>query len=264
MAIGRFISNIALYRALTRRLNRTGCKQGIGCGGTDVPIYVINLERNSQRRRFAVQHVANLGFEARVFPAIDGKSLNRMELEDTGLYDDELVHQTFSRSLSAAEIGCALSHLRLYEHLRDQGTEMAIVLEDDAVLDRNIATRLPELIRDLPEDWDVVQLIYECRDYERINPKVVRFLSKRCMPVAAAGYLLRNTGIEKLLKNAYPLRYPADSYIGRSPRWGVNVYGAAPKLVTINNIFPSDIAHHETIKEKASNVLKKGLVWILR
>lgn len=264
MAIGRLIRNIALYKSIASRLSRTGLNGGIACHGIEVPVFVVNLERNQERRRFAVQHLANLGIEARVFPATDGKQLNRSELEQKGIYNDKLAHEKFSRSLSSAEIGCMLSHLRLYQYLRDQGIGMALILEDDAVLDNEIVVRLPKLIHGLPSDWDVVQLIYECRDYERVSPGVVRFLSERCMPVASGGYLVRASGIEKLLKEAYPLRYPADSYIGRSPRWGVNVYGAAPKLVTINNLFPSDIAHQDTLKAKLSNALKRGLVWILR
>jgi hypothetical protein len=100
---------------------------------------------------------------------------------------------------------------------------------------------LRALLAELPSGWDVVQLIYKCEDIEPISPRLVSFPMRKLMPVASAGYLVSKTGAAKLADNAYPLRYPADSLIGRSPRWGTNVYGARPQLVTINNIFPSNI-----------------------
>jgi len=38
------------------------------------------------------------------------------------------------RELAPAEIGCALTHLRLYERMMAQGIDLALILEDDAVI----------------------------------------------------------------------------------------------------------------------------------
>lgn len=263
MAITNYIRNVLTYLSATRNKPDSISTRTGSAGNWSVPIYIINLERNKERRTFALQKLDSLGLDGEIFPAVDGKTLNRAELEETKVYSDSLSHEKFSRSLTAGEIGCTLSHLRLYQKMIDENISTAIILEDDAMLVDGAKEKLRELIEKLPDDWDLVQLIYECTDYEIVVPGVVRFLSKRCMPVASAGYLLRKSGAQKMLQAGYPICYPADSFIGRSPRWGTNVYGAKSKLVAINNIFPSDIYHGNSLKSKFGNRLKASLVKLL-
>jgi glycosyl transferase family 25 len=263
MALISFFRNVGAYISTVRKRNSTPGAQGRNDRVADIPVFVINLERNRQRREFALQRLAGLGLKAEIFPAVDGKTLNLGELEKDGIYNDGVAHEKFSRSLSMGEIGCSLSHLRLYKKMLDENIGLALVLEDDAMLVDGAREQLAALIERLPGDCDLLQLIYECRDHSPVAPGIVRFHSKSCMPVASAGYLIRASGARKLLGEGYPVRYPADSFIGRSPRWGTNVYGALPKPVKINNIFPSEIYRGETLKSKIGNRVKAAFVRLL-
>lgn len=263
MALTRFFQNVVTYVSASKRRRKLVRTREVFPSTLDIPIFVINLERNLQRRAFSLQRLADLGLKGEVFPAVEGKMLDVKELEKTGIYNDALAHEKFSRSLSMAEIGCSLSHLRLYQKLLDENIDVAIVLEDDAMFIDGAGERLLTLLEGLPEDWDLVQLIYECEDYSIAAAGVVKFLSKSCMPVASAGYFIRRSGARKLLEEGYPIRYPADSFIGRSPRWGTNVYGAQHRLVKINNIFPSEIYQGRTLKSKLGNTVKAAFVRLL-
>ena len=229
-----------------------------------LPVFVVNLERKPERRAFALNHVRSHGFTPTVWTAVDGRALDVFELERTGVYRDAVAHEKFSRSLSPAEIGCSLSHVRLYEHIVERAIPITLVLEDDAMLADGFGPKLQALIRALPSSWDLVQLIYACPDFEPIDGSVVRFRMKTGLPAASAGYLVTLLGAKKLLTEAYPIHYPADSFIGRSPRWGVEVYGAQPQLVTINNLFPSDIAAIRTLKSRVATTVKELFVRLLR
>jgi glycosyl transferase family 25 len=228
-----------------------------------MPIIVINLERNVPRRKFILRHLLEQGFEASVFKAVDGRELDLAELERTGIYNEALSIEKFSRRLSLAEIGCAMSHLGVYAQVLHGSADMVLVLEDDAMLVPNFEASLQEVLAGLPSDWDVVQLIYECNDFEPVAPRVVRFLMQRSMPVAAAGYLLRKSGAQKLLDGGYPIHYPADSLIGRSPRWGTKVFGATPQIVEINNVFPSAIQRDQNLRARVATAAKEMLVRLL-
>jgi hypothetical protein len=83
------------------------------------------------------------------------------------------------------------------------------------------------------------------------------------MPVAAAAYLLTSAGARKLIGGAYPIHYPADSLIGRSPRWGTQVYGTDPQLVTINNVFPSGISADRSLRTRITAGAKAIAVRLL-
>ena len=256
MALGHFLRNALRYRQIVHTTRYEG-DPASAQAGAPVPIYVLNLERSPERRAFILGHLASMDLPANIFPAVDGRTLDIPELEGKGIYRDAVARDKFSRSLSAAEIGCALSHVGLYEKLVQEGVEAALVLEDDAMLVNGFREQLATLMSELPADWDVVQLIFKCEDVEPFSPCLVRFPMRTAMPVAAAGYLISRAGAMKLVANAYPLRYPADSLIGRSPRWGANVYGARPQLVTINNIFPSNIAAARTMKARIARKAKE-------
>jgi glycosyl transferase family 25 len=256
MALGHFLLNALRYRKTVHAAPPSPGASS-AASGAQVPIYVLNLERSPERRAFILGHLAEMGMTANVFPAVDGRALDIPELERKGVYRDAVAHEKFSRSLSPAEIGCALSHVGLYEKLVREGIEMALVLEDDAMLVSGFQESLGALISELPPDWDVVQLIFKCEDVEPHSQHLVRFAMRTAMPVAAAGYLISKAGAARLVDNAYPLRYPADSLIGRSPRWGAKVYGARPQLVTINNIFPSNIAVARSMKARIARKAKE-------
>ncbi len=263
MAVWHLLRNAARYASTVRRNGAHARPANASSSGLDWPIFVINLERSEHRRRFALNHLQSLGFEGRVFPAVDGRALDLGKLVSDGVYDDAVAKDKFSRSLSMPEIGCTLSHIRLYERMLSEGLDHAIVLEDDAMFVDDIVTRLPALIDALPADWDLVQLIYKCEDHEPAAPGVVRFRMQASMPVASAAYLIRRAGAEKMKANSYPVRYPADSFIGRSPRWGMQVYGAQPQLVTINNVFPSSIYGGRSLRARAGKRVKELVVRLL-
>jgi glycosyl transferase family 25 len=260
MGLTHFIRNAKRYAATVRQA-RSGPQAG--AGAVTIPVYVINLERNEPRRRFILEHLRSHNIEPTVFPAVDGRRLDLAEVGRDGTYSEALAIEKFSRPLSPAEIGCAMSHLGVYRRIVESGAEMAVVLEDDAMLTPAFAEDLRALVADLPADWDLVQLVYACRAHEPVSPRAVRFTMQGAMPVAAAGYLLRASGARKILEQAYPIHYPADSLLGRSPRWGTNVYGARPQLVEVNNVFPSGILGERNLRTRVTTKAKEILVRLL-
>ena len=261
MGVQHFIRNARRYAATIRRA-RTAPSPA-----TDrriaVPVYVINLERNEPRRTFILEHLRSHGIVPTIYPAVDGRRLDLVTVGRDGTYSEALAVEKFSRPLSPAEIGCAMSHLGVYREIVASGAEMAVVLEDDAMLAPDFAAGLDALLGELPPDWDLVQLVYSCREYEPVSPRAVRFTMQRSMPVAAAGYLLRASGARKILDQAYPIHYPADSILGRSPRWGTNVFGAKPQLVEVNNVFPSGILGQRNFRTRVTTKAKEIMVRLL-
>ena len=94
-------------------------------GAEALPAYVINLARRADRRERFFGWNAAKGLDIAVFEAIDGSTLNKAELFQAGLIDDE------DLSYSPGALGIAMSHRRLWELCRDSGRPM-IIFEDDA------------------------------------------------------------------------------------------------------------------------------------
>jgi len=224
------------------------------------PVFVINLERSAHRRDYILNHLRGYGIDARIFPAIDGKTLDVQELMRQGIYDDALAHRKFSRSLSCAEIACALSHLGVYRQIVADDMPMALVLEDDAMFAPGITNRIRGALSEAPADWQILQFFHDCEECEPITPNLVRFPSNSRMPVGAAGYLIRKAAAEKMLNVGLPVCYPADSLIGRSHRWGLVMYGFWPPAIVQNSVFPTQIYAHTTWRIKFTQRLKQALV----
>lgn len=98
-------------------------------------IYVIHLKRSTNRLPYIQQKLDGLDFK--LFWGIDGKELDRTELEKEGLYDSHLT-KLFkkrkgrpARNLPLTRIGCALSHNSVYKDILEKGYEKALILEDD-------------------------------------------------------------------------------------------------------------------------------------
>lgn len=88
-------------------------------------VYVINMERSVQRRKSMEEHLRNLGIEFEIVKAVDGS-----------LLPDDYTQQTLGRQdpLSKSELGCMLSHLKVYQMMQERNEEFAVVLEDDILI----------------------------------------------------------------------------------------------------------------------------------
>ena len=224
------------------------------------PVFVINLERSGQRREYMIKYLAGHGIPASIFPAVDGAKLDVADLQQQRVYDDQLANTKFSRSLSRAEIACTLSHLNIHRKMVDEDIPMAMVLEDDAMFGPEIENRLAGALSEAPSNWDILQMSHNCDEHVPLSANVVRFPSTERMPVGSAGYLIRKSGAEKMLAHGLPICYPADSLMGRSPRWGVVLYGFAPPAVVQNAIFPTQIYTSSRWKVRVTQQVKRGLV----
>jgi len=194
------------------------------------PIWVINLKRSADRRAFITAHLRDLGLSFELIEAADGEALSTEEL--AAVYQAALCTP---RPLTPGEIGCALSHLRLYQRQMDEGHEAVVILEDDAIVDPSFLDTMAQLAR-LPIDWELLLL---CRSDAQVSfwgrqalsdhHRCVRFAS---LAHATTGYLLRRSGAAKLLAHGYPILRPADCLTGGGCLTGVRLYGLDPPCVS--------------------------------
>ena len=251
----RATENLREYRRLRRLKNASlaGSEQAY-------PAYVINLERSVERRQYITSHLLSIGIKPTLISAFDGKLLSEAQLTAQGKYDDAVSRRSFDRSLSLAEIGCGLSHISIYETMVRDQTPVALVVEDDAQFTADARERIQAALDAAPSDWGVIQLRFDCRDFEASVPGLVRFRFAGQLPVAATAYLVSLRAARILAEHALPVRYPADSLLGRVNQWNLEAYGAWPELVGVNNVFPSAIQGERNSRFKAANFVKSVLL----
>jgi glycosyl transferase family 25 len=94
----------------------------------DVPVLVLNLDRSPERREAMKAMLDSFGVKFSFFSAVDGQSLGP---EQETLYSRVRAFRESNRDLHPTEIACALSHIRMWEFVRDQDWAACLILEDD-------------------------------------------------------------------------------------------------------------------------------------
>lgn len=254
--LSRTAKNYREYRRM-RRL----CDQPLTSNRQSYPAYVINLERSPQRRAYITAHLRSIGIEPTLITAFDGRKLTLQEVTADGRFCTDASLRTFNRQLSMAEIGCGLSHQSIYQRMVTDGTPHALVVEDDAQFTSDARQRIEAALQAAPANWDIIQLRFDCRNFEDANTGLVRFKFGPSLPVAATAYLVSQRAARVLAQNVLPIRYPADSLLGRVDQWGLQSHGVWPELVGVNNVFPSAIQSHN-VRFRMSNAVKNLLLRI--
>ncbi len=196
------------------------------------PIWVISLQRSTDRRAHIIQHLTEHKLSFEIIDAIDGRQLTSEQLAH---YDARQTIQNLGREMVPAEIACALSHRSLYQRMVDQNLDEVLILEDDAVLQYGFLAVLGYR-SSFPKDWELVLLCHN-RAIDSAwyhHPlvehfKVVRF-ARRVM--SSAGYLLKQSAARKLLAAGHSVCAPSDYLTGGKVRIGIRIYGIWPTCIT--------------------------------
>ena len=186
---------------------------------------VISLERTPNRLQAFQARTRNIVPEVMLHPGTDGNSLDLEALSFKGFLD------TKAKFWPRGQIGCALSHINVWQECRRIG-EPFLVFEDDVLLSNNFRSCLSSLMLSLPESWEFCLLgwnhdsclqwewgsgcsctaLFQPRypDQERLQlalnesfePKFYRLISA----LGLAGYVISPSGASRLLEWVFPLR----------------------------------------------------------
>jgi glycosyl transferase family 25 len=244
-----------------------------------IPVFVISLPRSIDRREMVAQNLTRLGVSFKVLEAVDGKLLTP---EQGALYSSSRAKSEFGRWLTPGEIGCALSHIGIYEGMVSEGTGVALILEDDVIL----SEAAPSAIRDLLTsdfEWEFVNLISDSPEklVGRISDYSGFSLTSFVSGANRTGaYLLSLAGAKKLLSKAYPVRLPADALTGSGFCPSLRLSGLHPSLgalLPVPSTFqkgshqPNTVVWNRKVPSKSdssllvlSDALKPGRLWALR
>ena len=153
---------------------------------------IVNLARRPalmSRLQNLLQRTPPLNRMSRIsrFEAVDGKSLDLHNLVRSGTLSQEAMDSAMRTgvrveaiNMTIGAIGCALSHIRLWQQIAaDHGRGATLVLEDDVYFAFDFEERLREAVALLPANFSMVYL--SLPEY-----------AKRTAPIAAAGSATAN------------------------------------------------------------------------
>jgi len=154
-----------------------------------------------------------MGIEAELLIGVDGRTRLPIWAEAEVNRDAAWIweNKRSTRYLTDGELACALSHVRAYRKIVDEGLPGAIIFEDDAIL----RDSLKDFIAERGHKAGDMVLLGHCNTYIRRFSKVrlcegVVGHRLAASPALAHGYSLSRMAAEHILKKATPVRARAD------------------------------------------------------
>ena len=169
---------------------------------------VINLESRRDRLGAFKKNNQDKVSGAQLYTAVDGSKLTHASLKEKGFdTNKDWRDPILQRVLTRGEIGCFLSHYKVWQMVAESDEPMAI-FEDDVTLTRPLSE-----VEHLIEGHDLLYLIYSEQKEGGVR-KVSDDLIKPCYPYWLAAYILTPEGARKLIStDIHQNVIPCDEYV---------------------------------------------------
>lgn len=244
------------------------CRNKIGLS----KIFVINLERRKDKYLKLKQLADIIGLEVERFVGVDGDSLTTDYLHDEGIrLIPEYENMFEKRPIRLGEIGCFLSHFKIWEHIVDYGLDEVLVLEDDVIFEHYFTQMTGAAVaevRSLIKEYDLLYLGRNPLGKDGPSVKGSKLLREPGPSLTLSGYIITFEGARKLI-NTKPLQkmVPVDEFVGIMynkhtnefykkyfPKRNLNVYAMDPPIVSVrskgNTGWVSDTENSKDIEGK--------------
>lgn len=182
--------------------------------------FVISMETEEARRRYSKMKNSILGRYIEKVNAVNGKEVNLGDYIRKGLIKKDWDVGSFKEgrprlvSMSPGEIGCGLSHRKIWQKMVDQDIEVAMVLEDDALnFDPNFIKKVKSIFNKLPSDWGILLLGFWL--HRGFNGHKVNDIIYRVYNFALTHCYIINKKTAKYFLDRAPIDCPIDTWMSK-------------------------------------------------
>ena len=204
----------------------------------DFKIYIVNLKHDIERKKNIINEIEKQNIKNyEIIEAVAGNELNEFEL-DTHTFKNKKNINPWNSKMSPSQIGCALSHIKIYKKFIDTEFKLALILEDDAIFLKNFKTTIKNLIIKNFKYRRQIMLLSEIKEF---YPKAIDFKDDyEIVDVANAffthAYVINREAAQEIIKFNYPIKTVADNFVFFKIYCGVKITGLNPFLLKQDTI----------------------------
>lgn len=96
-----------------------------------IPIFIISLKKDVARRSIITEKLNKLNLEYTIVDALEGKNISDIFFNT--------IPTPNKKPSGKNELACALSHQNIYKLIIEKNIDWALILEDDAIINDNLA-----------------------------------------------------------------------------------------------------------------------------
>jgi len=188
-----------------------------------VPAFCITLDRRIDRWKRFQDQPGIQGLNVKRFLGVDGKKIDYMNDSRITLLTKRNIDTRSRRSQeeldSVGGVGCALSHIAIWQWMVDNNQEICLIFEDDAVVPPNFIEKANAClsksnIMKNSKQWDLWTLggIWEDRTEIPEESSESGFFQLGAFALFH-GYVITRSAAERFLKDVYPIHCHIDFWV---------------------------------------------------
>jgi glycosyl transferase family 25 len=235
-------------------------------------VYLINMDKDTERLDSVTKECKKFNINFERFSGV-----NPLELSDEEL--DKYVTKTCQNICPNGLVGCAISHMKIYEDALKNNYKNILVLEDDVYFRDELYEELDKAMSELPEDYDILYLgclgwcdkkqVYnmdfyyllfyflskcksKCKNKKIMNNKYIHVPE---LPLSAHAMIISNKGCRKLLHVIRKINYHIDMTIAVKSN-ELNIYTTKKRLIyqTLSDSNNSDMSSNYLLNNYLINI----------
>jgi glycosyl transferase family 25 len=219
-----------------------------------IQIFVISLSHESLRRKTIKKILNPVSERFEFFDAVDAQKINLLQHKD---YNGLIRRLCYGKDLAPGELGCFLSHRTVLEKVVNKKIPIALIFEDDVILQKDFKSVLENLIN-CPYPWEAVRFLGKPKIATLMQRKIIKiyknfYLTRLATsPGGAYAYVITYSGAKKLLKSMSNITCPIDTIMGLPWRSGLEVLTIQPAIASWDKRFESAIGDERFEKNKVT------------
>ncbi|MCM7587832.1 glycosyltransferase family 25 protein [Enterobacter chuandaensis] len=214
--------------------------------------FVINLKHSLERRAKMESQLLKLNIAHEFIEAVDGRNMTETERRN--------VTREVNYAFLPGEVGCALSHQKVYKKIINENIETALILEDDVVLCSDLCEILNNVT--LSETKPEILLLSRVNKYYKKSIKKIYGsynLHKTHQATTAHAYIINQKAAGRFLTSLYPVWMVSDKWSLFEDLSLAKIHSIVPYPVHL-----SEDANVSTINESKGDAVldaKKKKIW---
>lgn len=177
--------------------------------------FIVHLQRATGRKAQVQDLISKAPYEAQIVDAVDGAKLPKAEVK--ACYRAESFMQPkYPFELNLGEIGCFLSHRKVWQRIVDQGLDGSLIFEDDVEIDPAIFADALALAEMHVQELGYIQ--FQVREIKDLNTVFaqdgdVQIVQPTVTPLRTSAQLVSGAAAQELLELTERFDRPIDGVL---------------------------------------------------